>query len=146
MTDESPAALRELSREAYAAAARAIKAGDVKLARELSKLAVQLAADAEGLTDGNNPGIITDVTSAQIDRRGRAVAVAKARKSTSPVRAAIVASQWKTLGAYAPRCKVSQGTLSKYINGDLSCPAPVADRVKKDFGLGYDVWPKGVVE
>lgn len=101
---------------------------------------------SQPLPTENNQGIIREVTSAQLERRGAAVARAKAKKSGSPVALAIVASSWKNQETYAKRCGCTQGTLSKYIRGVLPAPRSVADRVLADFGLGHDVWPAGLAD
>ncbi len=88
---------------------------------------------------GNN---IT-VTRAQQKRRGEAVARGKAKKSGSPVAIVIAVSRWKNQTRYASeRLRTTQSSLSKYVSGVLECPPEVADKVRDDFGLGDDVWPR----
>ena len=87
------------------------------------------------------------MTDAQLKRRGSAIARGWAKKSGHPVGMAITHSKWKSTTRYATdRLDISQPALSRYMSGGLPCPRRVADRVKADFGLGYDVWPGGVVD
>jgi len=118
---------REVFGEALASAERAI--------RELTGAIERLR-----LPEPESSGNQVDVTKAQKQRRGEAVARAKAKH---PVALAIVASQYKTMTAYARRrLRISQPALSRYIRGDLDCPPEVADKVREDFGLGDGVWKR----
>lgn len=61
------------------------------------------------------------------------VANHRARAHRSPLVAAIQASEWKTITAYAARLEVSQSALSRYLAGSLNCPERVDDIVRVDF-------------
>lgn len=80
-------------------------------------------------------------------RRGRAIAKALARKSKDRLLEAIAASDWHSQEKYArARLGFSSQSLSAYRGGVTACPRDVADKVQKDFGIGYDYWPLGVVD
>ena len=110
-----------------------------KLRAENRKLREDLARIS--LTISEHPTQIHGVTQAQIDRRGRAIARAKA--GTDRLLLAIVKSQWKTQGRYATeRLGVTAASLSAYRKGITPTPRGVADAAKADFGIGDAYWPK----
>ena len=135
--DDADAAFKALAELALKAYAR----GDVTRALELMREAGEVRGR---LTGGNRKVMVSDnVTDAQLARRGASVARAAAVKSGHPVALAIAASPWKTLTKYASqRLRKSQAALSRYILGTLETPPEVADQVRRDFGLGDDVWPR----
>jgi hypothetical protein len=142
---------RRIAADLDARATALLKQGDRKGALALFEEATKWLAVAEErdrLTVGNQPVMVSDkVTHTETARRGASVALTSAKKSGHPVRMAIAASEWKTVTKYAAkRLKRSQAALSRYLTDDeetgLETPPEVADQVRKDFGLGDDVWPR----
>jgi hypothetical protein len=101
---------------------------------------------ARGLSDADPSGNLQQMTGAQLQRRGKAIAKGHAAKSKDRLWLAIIESKWGSQEVYAKkRLGVSPGSLSAYRSGDTPCPRPVADKVRKDFGIGDDYW-KSIVD
>ncbi len=99
-------------------------------------------AEQMGLQPEYDSRIVRDVTSAQIQRRGDAIARSRAERSGNPIALAIAASKWRSITKYARHLRIAQPTLSRYLSGILDVPPEIADRVFADFGLGDDAWPR----
>lgn len=142
--DQIDDVVRQLRRRAV----EAQRAGDSARAADLDAAARALEAEAPGLlTDAESSPNLHRVTDAQLARRGRAIAKGKAAKSRDRLLIAISESKWRSQEDYArERLQVSPGALSGYRSGRMPCPRRVADLVRKDFGIGYDYWRRGVVD
>jgi hypothetical protein len=140
----TPDHLLALADQAEAEGIQLSAAGDTHGAMLKFAEAANHRKTAAALTVGNRPVIVDRVVSTETARRGNSVARASAQKSGHPVRLAISASKWKNLTAYAKHLGKSQAALSRYLSEDdhLETPPEVADQVRKDFGLGDDVWPR----
>jgi hypothetical protein len=105
------------------------------------------AQAAAALSPARTSASLQEMTGAQLERRGKAIAKAKAAKSDDRLWAAIVKSKWGSQEVYAKkRLGVSPGSLSAYRSGNTPCPRPVAAKVLADFDIGDDYWTGGVVD
>ena len=151
MTHEQLLALAD---QADAAMRAAVEAGDreaalkmlraAELYREMAAELVRLKKTA--LPDFKSSDNLREMTGAQLQRRGRAIAASKNAKTKDKLLRAITASQWGSQERYAKeRLRISPPSLAAYRNGTTACPATVAAKVLADFGIGHDYWPLGVV-
>lgn len=117
------------------------------LLRRALVLRVQVEELQKPLPRDESSDNLQEMTGAQLERRGKAIAKAKAAKSDDRLWAAIVKSKWGSQEVYAKkRLGVSPGSLSAYRSGSTPCPRPVAAKVAADFGIGPDYWKGGVVD
>jgi hypothetical protein len=129
------------AREALAIAiAEAAKAGRWDVVERLS---AQIETLHSGLTSsGHVDQDVPKMTSAQLERRGRAVAAAKADSSLKKAIVERYGSMTKAAKAY----RVSKQSLSAYELGERPVPRRIDERVRADFpGLSWE-WPGGVVD
>lgn len=125
---------------------------NVREKRELDELwgvirDMEAAADKlDGLRPVEHSANVQDVTAAQIERRGRAIAASRVAEGDK-LGAKIAASKWGSKRRYSKaRLRISAASLVGYQSGATPCPRHVADKVKADFGLGPEIWPGGVVD
>jgi hypothetical protein len=124
-----------------AAARRLHDEGSFEAASELWKAAADIRAALQGLQAIDPSGNLQQMTGAQLERRGKAIAKGHAAKSGDPLWKAITASKWGSQERYArDRLGVSPGSLSAYRSGATPCPRSVAQRIEKDLGVGLDYW------
>jgi hypothetical protein len=139
------AQLLALADQADDALRAAVEAGDREGALKALRQA-ELWREMARLTPGKPSGNLREMTDAQLERRGKAIAAAKNAKTKDKLLKAITASQWGSQERYARhRLGISPPALTGYRNGSTPCPRIVADRVLKDFGIAHDYWPAGVV-
>jgi hypothetical protein len=139
----------DLIREALRLEAEAkVFAERVKANRREARLLRKLAkARGAELPDGESSGNLKPMTDQQLRRRGQQIAKGRAAKSKDPLLIAIAASEWGSQDVYAPQAlKVSASMLVGYRKGAYPMPRRLADRIKRDFGIGYDYWRGGIVE
>lgn len=86
------------------------------------------------------------MTPGQLVDRAHAIARGVAERSEDELQLAAVNSKWKSLRKYTEaRLRVNHSSLSGYATGKRPCPRDVADAIKRDLGVGYGYWKKGVV-
>lgn len=145
-----PQTLAEIAAQLLADAEQLIEEGNHKAAASVAVAAArawQSLATVAALPPSKTSASLQEMTGAQLERRGKAIAKAKAAKSTDPLWQAITASKWGSQEVYAKkRLGVSPGSLSAYRSGNTPCPRPVAAKVLADFGIGDSYWPRGVVD
>lgn len=132
-----------------AEARRLVDEGKHELAARMALSVIEMwkFIASQALPTATTSANLQEMTGAQLVRRGKAIAKAKAAKSDDRLWSAIVKSKWGSQETYAKkRLGVSPGSLSAYRSGNTPCPRPVAAKVAADFGIGDDYWPGGVVD
>lgn len=122
----------------------------VRLRKSIEVLAEQARVDLSTLIGGESPGNIRDdmMNHDQLQRRGRAIARARAGGTKDPRRRAIIESEWGSVSKYADkRLGMPNSTVADYLNDLRPVPMAVAKRFEEDFGLPADetTWKMGVV-
>lgn len=142
--------LRTAAKELDAEASTLLSAGNRTLALRLLRLATVLTSAADELDVDKRSADVQDrtVTQEQFQRRGFAVAAAKAHNAM--LQAIGADPKFKSLRKYVRIRKRQLGcslsSLSGYMNGSAPCPKRVADVVAADFPKLRWTWPAGITD
>lgn len=148
-----PGSIRDVEEFLFQQADAAASRGEIESSNAMLRAVVllhgvtNLPEARAALKELESSANLQSVTGAQLERRGKAIAKAKASKSDDRLWKAIVQSRWGSQERYAKeRLKVSPGSLSAYRSGNTPVPRAVVRQVEKDFDIGADYWPGSIVD